>query len=938
MKKTGFFLAALIILSANLSLIAAPEGMNDKLPIKVNVGDMEFEYGFPDGMKLSVYNIPIINSNDVCAVSKGWSEVFYVTSREMSNADKEFEIKPYGKGKQIIIYHKNSKIKDSPFLAKEIFTLLPDNTIIIRIDFTFDSDAPAIIQWQVARFVPMVFIAKEYRAKSKDGKIVSGVVPFEAKTADFEKAMFAKNFSSLTFQTKFGSMQIEADPEDEMCVSDYRKNRWGYTNPTFWFGMLERNLSKGNGSIETTIRFNRKTTANMSALEIKASPEIISVNDAERPYWGNDFVIPTPKKLDYTKDRFPLSKDTKIYVGKNPSRGILDAVEFLTDEFSTNFALDIPVIQSEAPAGALNVILVGEKDRYIQPARNCSITGVSVPKHSEGYSIFVNGNTASVAANNAKGVFYGITSLVQLAKLAGDEFYLQGAKIADYPSLDLRGIHFIVGNDSRQIKKAIRILMARFKINTLFWQCEYIKWDSAPEIFHEKYTLDKKDVRELLATISTYSMEVVPLIPTMGHVKWMFHNGQNLDLAEDPDLPYAYCPTNPDTYKFIFDIFQEAIDLFKPRYFHIGHDEITLTARFPFKSKFTGKTATELMVDDIIKINKWFAERDIKVMIWGDMFLTGDVASSSAYGESPEQATKGRQSLPKDVIVCDWHYSPVKPDEFISLKAFHDVGMKTIGCGWDNPENIQNFNQACVDFKSMGYMQTTWAGYEFDVDGKRQFWPQFWAYILAAEYSWNGGKTPVAELPFNAPTVFTDLWNEVKPQLESRQGYVFNLSKVYNRSLSDNEKLAGWLGYGSGMDLSTFPADKKFFGKTQFTIDQNAAGENVILLASPMNPDGDFPQSVQLETGGISVSQIDILITATFRTQKDKRIGLILINYDDGSTSSTELKYGENIFAFDEMGIDDNLKIAWHGSTRSGKAVFVNQLILKQTLPKKSNR
>ena len=916
---------------------AEPEGMNDQLPIKVNVGDMEFTYGFPDGMQLSVFNIPIITCSDSCAVSPGWSKVFYVASREKTNANKSFEIKPFGKkGKQVIIYHRNSKEKKSPFVGKEIFTLLPDNSITIQYDLQFNSDEPAVFQWQVARIVPMAFIAKSFRAELENGKTVSGIIPFEAQNSDFDKSIFAKNFLTITIQTKFGSMQIDADPKDGICISDYRKNRWGYSKPSFWFGCLERKISRGKESIKTTLRFSRKATENSCAPEIKLTPRMIPVDDAQRPYWGNDFIIPTPKNVHYTKNRFPLNAETKIYLGRNPSKEMLNAVSFFTIEFSKNFNLDIPVIHEDAQPGAANAIIVGAKDGYEQAGRNCKAAGVSVPKHKEGYSVLVNNKQANVAANNAKGVFYGITTLVQLAKLSGKDLYLQGAEISDYPTLEMRAVHFIPGRDTRQFKKALHTLIARFKINTLFWECEYTKWDSAPEIHHEKYSLDKKDARELLQIIPRYFMDVIPLVSSLGHVKWIFHNGQNLELAEDPETPYAYCPTNPDSYKFLFKICQEVLDLFgKPEYFHIGHDEVILTGRFPYKSRFTGKTATELMVDDIKKIHQWFAERDIKIMIWGDMFLTTDVASSSAYGENPRQATKGRQALPKDIVICDWHYSPAKPDEFISLKAFHEVGLKTIGCGWDNPENIRNFNKACADFGSLGYMQTTWAGYEFDIDGKRKEWPQFWAYILAAEHSWNGGQTPEAELPFNAPMVFIDLWNEVKPSLDYNKGYLFDLSKIYNCSLADNAEFTGWLGYGPDMDLSAFPLEWKFFGKTRFEVGTNSKGYSAVLLASSMNPEGNYPQAVQLETKDFSASEINLLLTATFKTQRGKKIGQIQINYSDRTQAVIELKYGINIFAFDDMGIDDNLRIAWHGSTRGGKPVFVNQMILKTDPAKK---
>src|SRR5690606_652680 len=113
-----------------------------------------------------------------------------------------------------------------------------------------------------------------------------------------------------------------------------------------------------------------------------------------------------------------------------------------------------------------------------------------------------------------------------------------------------------------------------------------------------------------------YFVDLIPLIQSLGHSEWIFTNGHNLDIAEDPDMPYAYSPTNPRTYDFIFSVYQEALDFFQPKGFHIGHDEVTMRGRFPYRSRESGMSATDLILMDTIKLNDWFRERGVMVHLW----------------------------------------------------------------------------------------------------------------------------------------------------------------------------------------------------------------------------------------------------------------------------------------------------------------------------------
>ena len=103
----------------------------------------------------------------------------------------------------------------------------------------------------------------------------------------------------------------------------------------------------------------------------------------------------------------------------------------------------------------------------------------------------------------------------------------------------------------------------------------------------------QSDIKELIQYANDRFIEISPMVNTPGHAEWIFRNKVHLDLAEDATptkegaVPYAIYVANDSTYKFLFGLYDEVIDLFKPRYFHIGHDEPDLPdyVKFPNRSK-----------------------------------------------------------------------------------------------------------------------------------------------------------------------------------------------------------------------------------------------------------------------------------------------------------------------------------------------------------------
>ena len=933
-RLTCLFIS-LFVLFSQFSVGASqnPEELN------VRVGDMTLKYTIKDGITLNAFGIPVMHGSAIWAMVPGWKGRYY-GAPDQPNLLKEAKIENYKKGKKITLFHHHVD-PNCPFTGIETIILLPNNYYENKIQFTVSADTPMMVEWTAGGVNPYLIIGQDYKLM-KPSFDSTGTIWVEPKGVNSDEGMLAREFNAIAIQSKLGPMVIKSTPETQVAFFDYRKNRWAdLNNPFFWLGSLESTVSKGKHTYMVSFQFPKNMTMQSSAVSFSnVTATLINTDNARQPNWDKSYIIPTPQSLQYTGELFPLNHKTKLYIGNNPSAKIKQAVQYLQDDLLKYYELHLDIVE-ESPgpqSNNSNAIILGELPRYNYPDQVCQSRKLSLPASAEGYCLLVEKNQVYLSAKSEKGIFYGLLSLLQLVKVDTTGTYLKGAQIQDYPALEFRGVHcFPAQKGSNEVTKAVRDLIAKYKMNSMIWETEYINWDSHPEIAHRQYGITKEDARKVIAETDRDFIEIIPLIQSLGHSEWIFQNGKNLDIAEDPNKPYAYCPTNPRTYDFIFSVYQEALDLFHPRYFHIGHDEVNTNqgSRFPYRSLSSGKTENELILGDILKLHEWFTSKDVKVMMWGDMFLHDSEAPDAAFAKTPQEAKELRAQLPKDITITDWHYVADAKSDYPSLKTWKDAGFDAIGSGWYRPENIRTHAYAAAKYGSKGYLQTTWAGFNFLVTNHRENWGQYMAYIWGAEYSWSGKNTDVDKLPYEAKQEFIDTWFERKPVLKVKPGFQMNLSKLYNRRLNDDAKASGWIGYGPSYDLSSFPLQQTAFGETQFKIIPGQENMAALFLYGKFNPKGKYPRNVKLTITPSSLSELHVLLNTGFRGVDKNQVGVITLHYADGLKTDLPLIYGENIFAYNDIRSGETARIAWRGLSKKNQSIAVWDLTLKNPNPLK---
>ena len=304
----------------------------------------------------------------------------------------------------------------------------------------------------------------------------------------------------------------------------------------------------------------------------------------------------------------------------------------------------------------------------------------------DGYLLDVNKNGATITASNLRGLVMGAETLIKLAVKNG----IRAAKISDSPRLPFRGVHlFVPSEESLEFaNRLIKYVISPMGYNAVIMEIagHGIRFDSHPEITEavedaierakhglmpdfphggvaEGKHLDKSLLREHIAYIRSFGIEVIPEVQSLGHVQFMTYAYPELaEVSEETksravdtrtedalpaDLyPHCYCPQNELSYKILFDMLDEIIELFEPKeYVHMGHDEVYQIGICP---KCKGRDPAELFASDVNRIYDYLKSKGLKMMIWSDM-----LQPVTRYKTPP-----AIDLIPKDILMLDfiWYF------------------------------------------------------------------------------------------------------------------------------------------------------------------------------------------------------------------------------------------------------------------------------------------
>ncbi|MDX6527780.1 MAG: hypothetical protein QOH41_70 [Blastocatellia bacterium] len=264
--------------------------------------------------------------------------------------------------------------------------------------------------------------------------------------------------------------------------------------------------------------------------------------------------------------------------------------------------------------------------------------------------------------------------------------------------------------------------LAEMGINTVILEVDYnFAFESHPELRRGSDPITRAGARKFAAICRKLGIRLIPEFQSLGHQSWKSETFPLLTVNPSFDVtPGAfpgnqeiYCrewdPLNPAVAKIVFQLMDEIIDAFRADALHVGMDEVFLLGSDRSPST-RGKDPALLFAKAVNDIHSHLVlKRHVEMLMWGDRLIDGKTNDLGEWEASMNGTAAAIDMIPKDIIVCPWHYE--LRNAYPSIPMFLGKGFRVLPAGWNKPDAGRALIEYSRQFDSpklLGYMFTTW--------------------------------------------------------------------------------------------------------------------------------------------------------------------------------------------------------------------------------------
>jgi hypothetical protein len=341
--------------------------------------------------------------------------------------------------------------------------------------------------------------------------------------------------------------------------------------------------------------------------------------------------------------------------------------------------------------------------------------------------------------------------LVFLMVLAAGAGLAQGGRAAVSGSsaqaldsvMPVRG--FCIGvPDPRGVDSFVRFIrqeLAPRKVNTLFILVDYhYQFQSHPELA-DSTGLSKEDAKKIVNVCRESHIRIIPQINMLGHQGWEERPGKLLTVYPQFDeTPWvknpehyvwpnadnlycrSYCPLYPGIHDVLFAVIDELCDAFETTAFHAGMDEVFYLGESKCP-RCGGRDPAVLFAGEVRALHDHLAQKGRELWIWGDRLIDGKTTGIGMWEASFNNTFRAVDLLPKDVVICDWHYEQAEQ----TAVYFAMKGFRVVTCPWrmsppaleqvDDMVRFRNVSAREMKPRFLGIVETTWTSAQGFING-----------------------------------------------------------------------------------------------------------------------------------------------------------------------------------------------------------------------------
>jgi hypothetical protein len=292
------------------------------------------------------------------------------------------------------------------------------------------------------------------------------------------------------------------------------------------------------------------------------------------------------------------------------------------------------------------------------------------------------------------------------------------------PAKQWRAVHLLSYDTDADLDALGQNLEALAKqgINVIILEIDYnFAFKSHPELRRGTNPITKEGARRFAALCKKQNIRLIPEFQSLGHQSWKAETFPLLTVYPQFDLtPGAfpnnegiYCrewdPLNPQVWSIVFKLLDEIIDAFRADALHVGMDELFLLGSEQSPST-KGKDPAALFAKAITELhNHLVRQRRVEMLMWGDRLIDGKKYDFGEWEASINGTAAAIDLIPKDIIICPWHYEP--RENYLSIPMFIEKGFRVLPAGWKNVDATRaliQFSRLHAGPKLLGYIFTTW--------------------------------------------------------------------------------------------------------------------------------------------------------------------------------------------------------------------------------------
>jgi hypothetical protein len=662
-------------------------------------------------------------------------------------------------------------------------------------------------------------------------------------------------------------------------------------------------------------------------------------------------IFPVPFSASMREGHFKITHDVDIVTPSDGSLEELSAAKALRDDLADWFGLVLKISSTSALPAGKRAIVIGTSQRSLIRRAIAQVGPQAIENNSlpEAYTLRIGHDLAVISGADSQGVRHGLQSLRQLID-SDDAPSLPCIDVIDRPHKPFRGLKLYLPGPQNIpfFKRFIRDFVVAHKYNILIMELNAgMRLESHPELnagwremlLDTNYSrrnyppgslhgreqnschqdtadgdfLDPQEVAELADFVRSQGIELIPELPSFTHSYYLLARHKELSEVPGDRWPDTYCPSNPKTYELLFEVYDEYIDLLKPRMLHVGHDE--LFAPVGLCPVCGDRDIGERYGEDVARIRAYLRTKNVGMAMWGDMLLESvrgvglrerhardGWSYKVAGGMTREQVER---LIPKDILIFNWFWSKAEGEWSEEQAEKNEEVLEGLGFmqvyGNFSP-TIENYSTRSTRRTVLGGAPSAWFA-----TSESNFGRTIITDVMGcSNILWHGdvinGRRLADIAQARMPLIRSRFRGQLPPSSTESAFTPFDISSRFN---------VGGREWVSDCDLNSIQQRTIYIGRVPFRLTR-LNEKTAIVVATQGNKPTTLPSSVdaiRIDSDLASLLFLHACAEPAANREPDRLLwdvfdsadllGWYEAHYEDGYTETIPIRYGVNIAEWD---------------------------------------